>query len=116
MNAIEHYYAGRERLDNAFYADALPLFEESLSIQPHFKTYECAYHCYAALNQPEKAFESISAAFALNGKQDKVALHYAKALLNYKQDIAAAREVLIKILDRNPSYKPAKVMLNELGG
>ncbi|MDE7400266.1 MAG: hypothetical protein K2N06_12175 [Oscillospiraceae bacterium] len=116
MNAIELYYAGREQLDNAFYAEALPLFEESLKLQPHFKSCECAYRCYAALNQPEKAFESISAAFALNAKQDKVALEYAKAIVNYKQDVAAAREVLLGILNRNPSYKPVKVMLNELGG
>lgn len=114
MNAIENYFAGRERLDNAYYAEAIEFFKASVELEQHFKPYECLSRCYAALNEPEKAFESISAAYRLNAKNDKVALGYAKALANYKKDISAARGILGEILVRNPTYNPAKKLLNDL--
>lgn len=114
MNAIENYFAGRERLDNAYYAEAIEFFKTSVELEQHFKPYECLSRCYAALNEPEKAFESISAAYRLNEKNDKVALGYAKALAEYKKDIAAARSILSEILERNTTYKPAQRLLNEL--
>lgn len=114
MNAIENYYAGRELLDNARYAEAIEYFEASVEANRHFKTFECLSRCYAALNEPEKAFECITEAYALNGKNDKVALRYAKALANYKKDVSAAKGILADILVRNPTYNPAKRYLNEL--
>lgn len=114
MNAIENYYAGKERLDDAFYAEAIEFFEASVELERHFKPYECLARCYAALNEPEKAFECISEAYRLNEKNDKVALGYAKALADHKKDIAAARSVLSETLKRNPTYKPAQRLLNDL--
>lgn len=114
MNAIENYYAGREKLDNAYYADAIDFFKASAEAERHFKPYECLYRCYAALNEPDKAFESISAAYKLNSRNDKVALEYAKALAAYKNDLAAARSELTAILKRNKTYKPAERLLKEL--
>ncbi|MDE6731262.1 MAG: hypothetical protein K2J77_00100 [Oscillospiraceae bacterium] len=114
MNAVENYYAGRELLDNARYAEAIEFFNASVELESHFKPYECLSRCYAALNEPEKAFACISAAYGLNKRNDKVALGYAKALANYKKDAAAARGILAEILIRNPSYNPAKRFLNEL--
>lgn len=114
MNAIENYYAGKEQLDNAFYAEAIPFFEASLDLEQHFKPYECLCRCYSSLNKPEKAFESISAAYRLNRKNDKVALAYAKALAEHKKDVAAARSILAEILQRNKTYKPAARLLKEL--
>lgn len=114
MNAKENYFAGKERLDNAYYAEAIELFKASVELERHFKPYECLARCYAALNEPEKAFESISAAYGLNAKNDKVALGYARALADHKKDIAAARRILSEILERNPTYKPAQGLLNDL--
>lgn len=114
MNAVENYLEGKERLENAYYAEALPFFEQSLTLQPHFKAYECMYRCYAALNEPEKAFDSIAASHKLNPKNDKTALEYAKALVRYKKDKAAARSELTAILERNKTYMPAKRFLEEL--
>ena len=114
MNAIENYFAGKERLNDAFYAEAIEFFKASLELNRHFKPYECLFRCYSALNEPEKAFECISAAHELNRKNDKVALRYAKALADYKKDIAAARGILSEILKRNPTYKPAERLLNDL--
>lgn len=114
MNAIENYLAGKERLDNAYYAEAIDFFEASVELERHFKAYECLSRCYAALNEPEKAFECISAAYRLNEKNDKVALGYAKALADHKKDIAAAQNILSEILKRNPTYKPAERLLNDL--
>ncbi|MDE6729025.1 MAG: hypothetical protein K2J80_13980 [Oscillospiraceae bacterium] len=114
MNAIENYWAGREHLDNAYYAEAIEFFKASVELERHFKPYECLYRCYAALNEPEKAFESISEAYGLNSKNDKVALGYAKMLADHKKDIAAAQSILSDILKRNPTYKPAQRLLNDL--
>lgn len=114
MNAIENYYAGREKLDNAYYAEAIELFKTSVELERHFKPYECLYRCYAALNEPEKAFESISESYRLNSRNDKVALEYAKALAYCKNDLAAARNILSEILERNKTYKPAERLLKEL--
>lgn len=114
MNAIENYWAGRERLDNAYYAEAIEFFNASLELQRHFKPFECLYRCYAALEEPEKAFECISEAYRLNSKNDKVALGYAKMLADHKKDVAAARGILADILKRNPTYKPAERLLNDL--
>lgn len=114
MNAIENYRAGRERLDNAFYAEAIEFFKASLELRQHFKPYECLYRCYSALNEPEKAFECIFKAYGLNEKNDKVALGYAKSLADHKKDISAARGILADILLRNPSYKPAQRLLKDL--
>ena len=114
MNAIEYYLAGKERLQNAFYAEAAELFESSVERQRHFKPYECLSRCYAALNEPVKAFDCITRAYELNGKNDKVALQYAKALASYKKDRAAARRILSDILIRNSSYEPAKKLLKDL--
>lgn len=114
MNAIENYRAGKEKLDNAYYADAIEFFKSAAELNRHYKPYECLYRCYAALNEPEKAFDSISAAFKLNSRNDKVALEYAKALAVYKNDAAAARDILSAILERNKTYKPAERLLKEL--
>lgn len=116
MNAIESYLAGKEQLDNACYAEAAELFEASLEQEPHYKPYECLYRCYAALGEPEKAFDCIVKAHKLNPKNDKTALLYAKALINIKDDNEAARAKLIEILERNKIYKPAERLLKELTG
>lgn len=114
MNAIDNYWAGKERLNNAYYEEAMELFNASLELERHFKPYECLYRCYAALEEPEKAFECISEAYKLNPKNDKVALGYAKMLADHKKDVAAARGILADILKRNPTYNPAKRALKDL--
>lgn len=114
MNAVENYLAGKERLENAYYAQAIEFFKVSVEQQPHFKVYECMYRCYAALNEPERALKCITAAHKLNPKNDKTALEYAKALARYKNDADAARAKLKAILERNKTYKPAERLLKEL--
>ena len=114
MNAIEYYLAGKERLNSANYAEAVELFKASVELYRHYKPYECLYRCFAALNEPEKAFECITQAYKLNSKNDKVALEYAKALADHEKDISAARGVLSDILIRNSTYYPAKRMLKDL--
>lgn len=112
----ELYLEGCGLFENGDYSAAAVKFGESVAEMPHFKTYERLGECYAALNDPEKAFECAEAAFGLNPRNDKTALRYAELLVRYKDDIPRAREALSEILARNPSYKAARVLLDKIGG
>lgn len=112
----ELYLEGCELLEGGKYREAASRFMESLDETPHFKTFERLGECYAALNDPEKAFECAEAAFGLNPRSDKIALRYAELLVRYNNDFPRAREVLSEILARNPSYKAAQVLLDKIGG
>lgn len=114
MNAYEKYLAGCERLENGDYRGAVRLLSESCRKEPHFKTLEWLYRCYIALGERDKAFQCIENAYRLNPRNDLTALEYARMIT--ESDTGKARTVLVGILARNPSYKPAEMMLNELGG
>lgn len=113
MSGYELYLEGCALLEEGEYQAAAVKFNESLK-EPHFKTYERLYRCYIALGEHEIAFSTIKNAYRLNPRNDLTALEYARMLT--ESDIGKAGTVLAGILARNPSYKPAKVMLNELGG
>lgn len=112
--AYESYLAGCECLKNGDYASAIRFFSDSCELEPHFKSFECLYRCYLETNEPDKAFECISAAYRLNGRNDKTAFEYARMLINYKRDCEAARKVFGEILSRNPSFKAVWELLEEL--
>lgn len=111
----EHYLEGCVLLDSGDYSEAVVKFSESFEEMPHFKTYERLGECYTALGDLENSFDCVSAAYSLNPRSDKTALRYAELLIRYKNDFSRAREVLAEILARNPSYKPARILLDEIG-
>ncbi len=114
MSAYENYLAGNSFFKNQDYTSAIHYFTLSCDAEPHFKTYEKLYLCYRALNNTDMAFNCINKAFDINGKNDKVAFEYAQLLISYKNDLTEANKILENILERNPSYKPAKELLNRI--
>ena len=112
MSAYENYLAGNDCLKKSDYISAINFFTTSNSLEPHYKTFEKLFLCYYSINQMEKAFDCISCSYNINNKNDKTALEYAKMLVEYKHDYFLAKEILLDILQRNPSYKPAKKLLS----
>lgn len=112
----ELYLEGCELIGGGEYSKAVGKLLASIEEMPHFKTYERLSECYSALGDIEKAFDCAFKAYSQNPRNDKAALRYAEMLIRYDRDISRAREVLKEILARDPSYKPARAMWDELRG
>ena len=110
----ELYLEGCELLERGKYREAASRFMQSLGELPHFKTFERLGECCFAMNDPEKAFEYAEEAYKLNSRNDKTAFRYAELLIKNKNDILKAQNILTEILARNPSYKAARVLLDEI--
>ena len=110
----ELYLEGCELLECGKYREAAARFMQSLGEMPHFKTFERLGECYSAMDDSEKAFEYAEAAYSLNPRNDKTAFRYAELLLQYKNDIPKAKNVLTGILARDPSYKAARELLDKI--
>lgn len=110
----ELYLEGCDLLECGKYREAAARFMQSLGEMPHFKTFERLSECCSALNDPEKAFEYAESAYRLNSHNDKTAFRYAELLFKNKNDILKAQNILTEILARNPSYKAARELLDEI--
>lgn len=113
-DGYELYLEGCELLECGKYREAASRFMQSLGEMPHFKTFERLGECYSAMNDLEKAFECAEAAYSLDPRNDKTAFNYAELLVKNKNDILKAQNILTEILARNPSYKAARELLNEI--
>lgn len=114
MDAYEYYLQGKVSLEKGEYESAIELLNISNSLDPHFKAYEKLYQCYINLNDLDRAFEAVSLSYKLNNRNDKTAMEYAQMLINYKKDNALARKILESILQRNPTYKKAGILLEAM--
>ncbi|MDO3412261.1 tetratricopeptide repeat protein [Saccharibacillus sp. CPCC 101409] len=110
--SYSHYGLGMEALDAGRMEEAIRHFNASLTEGEHFATHMRLYECYKRLNAHEPAKKHIQQAYALNDRSDKVSLEYARTL-HEAGSIAQARDVLQKILSRNPSYFPARQLLSD---
>jgi len=106
-DAYYYYIVANEHYNNGQIEEAIHLFLKSLEMDYHFKTYEKLYWCYNSLQQYDLANYFIKRAYEENNNNDKVAYLYAKVLIDKKQ-IEKAREILLSIINRNPSYKKAE--------
>ena len=113
MFAIDYYYLGVEEYKKGNYTNALEYLLRSYDSEPHFKTCERIFQCCMAVSKIEEARRYIEKAYTLNPKNDKVALEYAKLLLQFDEKIFAA-ELLESIIKRNSSYGPAIELLNSI--
>ena len=55
----------------------------------------------------------LALAYKTNSKSDKVSFEYAKVLID-ENKLNKAKEILLKILKRNPSYKKAKILYENI--
>lgn len=106
-DAYYYYIVANEFYKNGQIEEAIKRFLKSLDMEYHFKTYEKLYWCYHSLQQYDLANYFIKRAYEENNHNDKVAFLYAKILIE-KNELRAAREILLSIIGRNPNYKKAQ--------
>lgn len=109
-----HYYMlGDEYLSKKEYQNAIKYFLISLKKEIHYKTYEKLYECYKGIYQKDIANQFLALAYNTNPKSDKVSLIYAKVLIE-ENELGKAKEIVLEILKRNPSYKQAKIFYEKI--
>lgn len=109
-DALEYYYKGLSHQENGNFDDALKCFYKSLEIDEHFKTYHRVYQILKVQEKQNESFTALKKAFQLNMRNDKVASDYAEMLIalnRYKE----ANEILLSILERNPTYRYANELI-----
>ena len=84
-----------------------PLTRISLALDEHFKTCERIAELLEGLGRVAEAESHIHRAFQLNSENSKVATRYAEVLLALG-DFSEATRVLRNVLDKNPTYGPAR--------
>ncbi len=109
-NSIKYYGMALVEIENGNYERAIQLLEKSLDISKHFKTYHKLGEVFLLMGMEEDALQNFSKAYKENPKNDKTALEYAKCLIKNKKTSCAIK-ILKKILQNNPTYKPAKIIL-----
>jgi len=112
-NAIELYLEGTQEFKDGNYELALQFFDESLLLVKHGKTYQCKADTLEKLGYKDEAFKFIRLAYGESPTNDLIAKKFAEYLI-YNNNINDAKEILNKILLRNPSYMPAQHILNNL--
>ncbi|MEH7299927.1 tetratricopeptide repeat protein [Neobacillus drentensis] len=117
MNRYEESYhlydEGMVRFENGDYPSSLNCFLKSCELNEHFKTYSRIGECLTKLGKQNESVTYMKKAFELNPNNDKVSLQYSEALI-MSGNIIRAREILIRLIDRNSSYKPAKIVLDKI--
>ena len=111
-DAYTKYCDGRDAIDRGDMESAERLLLESLGISAHFKTHELLGDIAAMRRNGEDAFKHYASAYSLNPNSDSAATRYARALLGSGR-INDARSIIDSVLERNPSYGPAKDLLQE---
>ena len=111
--AYRYYLAACTLLECKNVSEALELFQKSLALDKHFKTLEKISFCYQQLGSINTALKYIELAFNANPRNNKTAYIFAEQL-KHNGNTAKAKEVLQSILKVNPSYKKAKVLLNDI--
>ena len=107
------YLDGCDALREQNYNAALSLFLKSVAEQAHFKTYEKIYETLQRLGRDEEGLIYIEKAYELQPTNDKTATLYARTLVNSGK-FEIAKEILETTLQRNPTYGPAKKLLDLL--
>ena len=115
MEAVELYGLGLEEYEKGNYLEAIEYFERSNNIEEHFKTYERLFLCWKELEKREKANSCLEKAYEMNPNNDKIAFEYAEVCTE-AGNIKLAGLVLEKLIERNPTYKKAQVLLERLKG
>ena len=114
MEDSYYYYGlGLESYKSGNIQEALISFLMSVTLSPHFKTYEQLHYVLGNLGYKEESEFMIQKAYELNSSNDKVSLLYAKCLIERGCKVKA-KEILINLLDRNKTYLPARKILEEL--
>ena len=111
-NAYGRYREARDALDSGDVNSAERLLLESLELGAHFKTHELLGDIASLRGRGDDALKHFASAYRLNPNSDSAATRYARAL--YESARADdARSIIASVLERNPSYGPARELWNE---
>mgnify|MGYP001053758009 CR=1 FL=1 len=108
-----YYQLGEESVRKQEIDAAVRYYLKSVRLSRHFKTYERLYECYCRQGEQELADYFLELAYEENQNNDQVACLYAQCLLREKQE-GRAKEILLRIIRRNPDYKKARTVYEEL--
>lgn len=101
-----HYHEKRVELARDYFLASTMLWND-------WKPYRFLAMIYAAQGDNEKKFLYLEKAYQASEVQDIVGKEYAEALLE-KGHTEQAKSILEKILARNVTYKPGKVLLEKI--
>ncbi|MCE9544771.1 MAG: tetratricopeptide repeat protein [Planctomycetia bacterium] len=108
--ALQWYYDARQAFIDHDYQRAVKLLQSSLRAADHFKSHEMLGQCYERLEDRSRAVEEYRRALELNPRSNKTACLLATTLVD-QGELAAARVIVVSLLDRSPSYGPARRLL-----
>jgi predicted Zn-dependent protease len=111
-DAYTKYCDGRDALDRGDLESAEHLLLASLEFSAHFKTHEVLGDIAAIQGNANDAFKHYASAYSLNPNSDSAATRYACVLLSSGRT-DDARSIIDSVLDRNPSYGPAKELFQD---
>ena len=109
----ELYCRARSLVEDNRLAEAVAVFEESLKIDPHFKTLELLGETLVRLGRLKEALIPLAASVTLN-KQSRAASFLAEAFFNLG-DLDKAEEIAKLALSREPNNKKALKVLASIG-
>ena len=108
-----YYRMGEESFNKNEIEHAIQYYLESVKLRKHYKTYERLYECCNCINQKDIANYFIRLAYEENNSNDKVSFLYSKYLVEQNK-LNEAKQILLEIMERNPSYKQAKMEYEKL--
>lgn len=109
-NAQNYYLSGINELEKGDFNLTLVYFEKSLSIEPHFKTYQKKFEVLEKMGKGDEAFDALKEGYLLNPENDSIAFMYASKLFE-RNKLNESVLILNEILERNTTYRPAKKLL-----
>jgi tetratricopeptide (TPR) repeat protein len=104
---------GMEQMEQQNFEEALKFFRKSLELKKRSIAAARVYECLLHLNRYDESREYIEMAFMLNTTSDIVAVQYASRLVQDNEK-KKATAILRTVLERNPSYVPAKKLFETL--
>jgi predicted Zn-dependent protease len=111
-DSYSKYCDAREALDRGDVESAERLLLASLAEDAHFKTHELLGDICSSRGDNEDAFNHIASAHSMNPRSDSAATRYARALSGLGRS-DEARSIVNSVLERNPSYGPARQLLDQ---
>jgi tetratricopeptide (TPR) repeat protein len=111
--ALELYDRARHLEELGDMEAALPLFQASATLAPHFKTFELAGNCLREMERSGEAVVYLAAAATLGPKQCRCRFLLARALSSLGR-VEQANAFLDECLEVNPGNRVAVVLRDEL--
>lgn len=104
--SLELYEKARQMMNESRLDDALMLFQQSISYNPHFKTLELLGECFVRLNRLQEAIVPLAAATSLN-KGIRAPSLLAEVFLRL-ENYHAARDMAEIALNRDEKNRKAQ--------